>query len=190
MSGKIGELSAALSKAQGHLNNAHKSSSNPFFKSKYADLAACLDAAKQPLADNGLAVIQLPYFEDGFVGVKTLLTHESGEWISSNLKISPAKTDPQGTGGAITYARRYSFCAMVGLAQTDDDGEAHRQVVAPETGELEKAIAAFERNLKVTRNQLVEKFGTLTVESLSELRSYYKDLSAQKITTTFIEGKK
>ena len=131
MSDTIGALSADLATAQGRISNAAKNSTNPFFESKYASLAACLDAAKPHLADCRLSVVQMPFFEGGAVGVKTIISHASGEWIASTLKLKPTKMDPQGVGSAITYARRYAFAAMVGLAQADDDAESHR--VTPQT---------------------------------------------------------
>ena len=116
----IAALSAALSKAQGEMRGAVKDSANPFFKSRYADLASVIEAAREPLAKNGLAVIQL-INEAG--GVETVLTHSSGEWISSTIQLTPKTNSPQDAGSCITYARRYSYAAIVGLAQVDDDAE-------------------------------------------------------------------
>ena len=116
----IAALSAALSKAQGEMRGAVKDSANPFFKSRYADLASVIEAAREPLAKNGLAVIQL-INETG--GVETVLTHSSGEWISSTIQLTPKTNSPQDAGSCITYARRYSYAAIVGLAQVDDDAE-------------------------------------------------------------------
>lgn len=122
MSESIGKLAEALAKAQGQIENAKKKSANPFFKSRYADLAECLISVKMPLKENGLSFVQCPGFDGKAVSVTTTLLHTSGEWISSELKLAPTKTDPQSVGSAITYARRYSLCAMVGLSQEDDDG--------------------------------------------------------------------
>lgn len=126
MSESIGELSVALSKAQSQMCNANKSKDNPFFKSKYADLASCWDTCRKPLTDNGLAILQpIIANKDGVIVVKTILTHgESGQYIESDLPMSPVKNDPQGVGSAITYARRYALMGMIGLAPSDDDGEA------------------------------------------------------------------
>ena len=118
----IAEFAKAMAKAQGQIDNAKKASANPFFKSKYADLAACIDVCKDALSANGIAIVQSAYFSGGAVGVTTQLIHESGEWIRSSLNLLPSKHDPQAVGSAITYARRYSLCAMVGIAQEDDDG--------------------------------------------------------------------
>lgn len=120
----INELATALSKAQGEITGALKDSSNPFFKSKYADLAACWDACRTQLSKNGLAVIQTTEPSETGVTVVTLLTHSSGQWIRGRLHMTPKDASPQGIGSAITYARRYALAGIVGLAQVDDDGNA------------------------------------------------------------------
>lgn len=119
----IGKLAEALSKAQAEMSGAKKDASNPFFKSKYADLEAVWEACRKPLTDNGLAVVQTLQQSDKCVVIKTTLMHSSGEWIDSELSLMPAKADAQGIGSAISYGRRYSLAAMVGIYQTDDDGE-------------------------------------------------------------------
>lgn len=120
----IAKLAEALSKAQGTIKNALKDSSNPYFKSKYADLASVWDACRSELSANGLAVVQVPATKDGQVTVTTLLMHASGEWIEGELALTPVKDDPQGAGSAITYARRYALSGYVGIAPEDDDGNA------------------------------------------------------------------
>lgn len=123
-SDSIKELATALSKAQGQMEGAKKDSQNPFFKSKYADLAAIVEAAKKPLSDNGLSYAQIPDECDNGVLVETILMHTSGEWISGKLKMPVSKQDAQGVGSAITYARRYGLQAMLGIPAEDDDGNA------------------------------------------------------------------
>jgi hypothetical protein len=124
MSPSIGNLAAALAAAQGEITGALKDSANPFFKSKYADLAACWDACRGPLSKHGLAVIQTTQEATDSVKVITTLAHKSGEWMRGELVMTPVKFDPQGIGSCITYARRYALAAMVGLAQIDDDANA------------------------------------------------------------------
>lgn len=122
---QLDKLAAALSKAQGEVTGALKSADNPFFKSKYADLAACWDAARGPLSANGLSVAQTPSTtDDGAVCVTTRLMHSSGQWIEDTMACKPAKNDAQALGSVTTYLRRYGLAAIVGLAQVDDDGEA------------------------------------------------------------------
>ena len=141
----IAALAAALSKAQASITGALKDSANPFFKSKYADLASCWDACRKPLTDNGLAVIQTIEAGDGRAVLVTTLCHASGEWIKSYCPILTKDDSPQGQGSGITYARRYALAAMVGLAQIDDDAEAaqgRHKVSAPQNPELLAKIAA------------------------------------------------
>jgi len=141
-SDKLDALFAALSKAQGEIAGAKKDSTNPFFKSSYADLASVCDALREPFTKNGLSYIQLTE-EDGTV--VTMLCHSSGQWIKGRLKIDPVKKDPQGIGSAITYARRYALAAIAGVAQIDDDGEAAMSRKAEEhrfkPGEKDKIIS-------------------------------------------------
>lgn len=119
----IKELATALAKAQGEMGGAKKGSANPFFKSKYADLAEVWEACREPLSTNGLAIIQTTAQDEKGVTVETILAHTSGEWISGKLSMVPVKNDPQGIGSIITYARRYSLSAIVGIAPEDDDAE-------------------------------------------------------------------
>ena len=123
-SDSINELAAALSKAQGQISGAIKDSQNPFYKSNYADLGSCWDSIRRPLSDNGLSVIQAVDSIDNAIFIETILAHTSGQFMSSRVKINPTKDDPQGVGSAITYYRRYSLAAMVGLYQIDDDANA------------------------------------------------------------------
>ena len=118
---EIAELATALAKAQGKITGAQKGTKNTFFNSSYADLAACWDACREALSENGLSVVQAPR---GTSTIDTLLLHSSGQWIKSRLTVKPTKDDAQGQGSALTYARRYALAAMVGLAQVDDDGNA------------------------------------------------------------------
>lgn len=117
---QINELAAALAKAQGVMEGAKKDAENPFFKSNYADLASVWDACRKPLSDNGLSIVQL--VNDKLL--ETILMHASGQWVRSTVPLNPVKNDPQGLGSCISYMRRYSLAAMVGVYQVDDDAEA------------------------------------------------------------------
>mgnify|MGYP003327831539 FL=1 len=123
-SDNIAELAKALSKAQADMSGAKKSSNNPFFTSKYADLKEVIECVKEPFADNGLSFVQFPISNDGFAGVETVIMHSSGEWISNEYMLKVSKNDPQGIGSAITYARRYALQAASGVTSEDDDGES------------------------------------------------------------------
>ena len=122
----IKELATALAKAQGQIKGAVKDSANPFFKSKYADLASVVEAIRSAFATNGLSYIQSvePSDKDE-VRVETTILHSSGEWIGCGVLALPvSKVDAQGYGSALTYARRYSLSAATGVAPEDDDGNA------------------------------------------------------------------
>ncbi len=122
MTDDIGKLALALSKAQGEITGALKDSTNPFFKSNYADLGNVLAACREPLSRNELAIIQTTEDSGAGVVIVTTMIHSSGQWIRGRLRMTPTKNDPQGIGSAITYSRRYSYAAIVGVAQVDDDG--------------------------------------------------------------------
>lgn len=123
-SGSLTALATALAEAQGELKDAAKSSENPHFRSKYADLAEVLQTVRPVLSRHGLALVQTPgQVHDGKLSVTTMLLHKSGEWIQDTFTIPIAGTDPQKTIAALTYARRGAVSAITGLAQDDDDGE-------------------------------------------------------------------
>lgn len=120
----IAAISAAIAKAQNEVENASKNANNPHFKSKYADLAELLNTVRPVFSSHGLAVLQMPSFDGGVASVETMISHLSGEWISSVCSAPVTKQDAQGVGSAITYLRRYSLAAMCGIAQEDDDANS------------------------------------------------------------------
>ena len=134
-------ISAALSAAQGCMKPAAKSSINPHFKSKYADLSSILDAIREPLATNGLSVMQdtrtVSAEGGGFIGVSvgTRSGHKSGQWREVGpLTVPLSKIDSHGVGSASTYAKRYSLVSALNVAgaDIDDDGNiAVEKAVAP-----------------------------------------------------------
>lgn len=118
-------IATALVKAQKAFGPALKTSTNPHFRSRYADLSACVEAVIDALNDNGIAMIQVLHECNDGVIVSTTFIHESGEVIDcGKLHVPAAKQDPQGYGSALTYARRYSLMAAAGIAPEDDDGNA------------------------------------------------------------------
>jgi len=121
---KIDQLCASLVKAQSQLKGAVKASENPFFKTNYADLESCWEAAREPLTKNGLCVIQTTDADESGDYLITTLAHLSGQWVRSKLRIVPARKDPQSIGAALTYSRRYALAAIIGLTQKDDDAES------------------------------------------------------------------
>lgn len=132
----MGKLASALAKAQKALKSPtkghkvdYKDKSGRDIKYSYADLADCIEALKEPLADNGLSYVQVlgfkEYGKDLFYGLTTILMHESGEWVESFHPLPmPGSTKPQEFGSALTYARRYSVSAISGMASEEDDDGA------------------------------------------------------------------
>lgn len=119
------QIAQSFVKAQKAFGPALKSSTNPHFRTKYADLSACVEAVIDALNDNGIAMIQHTHDCDNGVIVETIFIHESGETLSNGrLHVPAAKHDPQGYGSALTYARRYSLMAACGIAPEDDDANA------------------------------------------------------------------
>ena len=138
------QIAAAFVKAKREFSPALKTSTNPHFRSKYADLGACLEAVNDALLDNGIAVYQETSEDDSGVTVETVFIHESGESLrSGKLHVPAAKHDPQGFGSALTYARRYSLMAACGIAPEDDDGNAASK--APQKS-AEPAVKPFDLN--------------------------------------------
>lgn len=128
-SDQINELATALANAQAEMGGAKKDSTNPHFKSKYADLASVVDAALPALNKHGIAVIQFPRLvhaggADWLVDVETQLVHTSGQFVGDSLAVPVTKVDAQGVGSAITYARRYALGAIASVAPEDDDANA------------------------------------------------------------------
>jgi hypothetical protein len=126
------QIASALVKAQKAFGPALKTATNPHFRSKYANLSACIEAVIDALNDNGIALLQQNHPCDNGVTVETMFLHESGEILTcGQLHVPASKHDAQGYGSALTYARRYSLMAACGIAPEDDDGNAASTKVDP-----------------------------------------------------------
>ncbi len=120
----ITELTQALIKMQVLLKPAVRDKINPFLKSRYADLSGVWDACRVLLQEYKLAIVQVSGIDAKGCYLETILMHESGEWISSKYPLKPIKPDdPQALGSALTYARRYTLAAILGIVTEDDDAE-------------------------------------------------------------------
>lgn len=129
----ISKLAIALVKAQSEITSISKDGKNPHFKSKYATLDNIIDETRPVLAKHGLAILQMPGGDGENVIMRTLLMHESGEWLETEpLVMRPVKNDPQGMGSCITYARRYSYSALLSIS-TDEDDDGNGASHAPQT---------------------------------------------------------
>lgn len=129
----LNELVPALVKAQAEFTAIPKDSTNPFFKSNYAGLPVVVEKASPILAKHGLAISQHIGNDDGVDTLTTYLLHTSGQFLAHSMRLHLVKDDPQGQGSAVTYARRYSYMAVLGLvADDDDDGNAASKRQAPQ----------------------------------------------------------
>ena len=122
--GDIATFAKSFIAAQKAMDAIKKARENSHFGSKYADLAACVEAVLPALNEHGIGVMQFPFFDGQAVNVTTTLLHESGASVTATLMLKPSKQDPQGVGSATTYGRRYALLAMTGVAPEDDDGNA------------------------------------------------------------------
>lgn len=177
----IDKLVQALAKAQGEFKPIVKDTQNPFFKSKYADLATIIAATQPALSKNGIAVMQLPQVEAHSAGVKTILAHCSGQWISTELMLPAAqgaKFDAQTVGSALTYARRYALQAILGVAaDVDDDGNA----ASGNTGSKGEAQNAAKAQLEEKSKSPDPKVAAIAKEGLAKINAAdtSKDLEGQ-----------
>ena len=181
----IKELATALAKAQGEFSGAVKDSSNPFFKSKYADLQSVVSAIKPSLSKHGLSFIQINHDGESAAGVETVILHASGEFISTGvISVPVSKQDAQGYGSAITYARRYSLQTAFGIAPEDDDGNAASQAKPekihpkPIPKEIEVAKSLLKNAHEL--DKLKDEFFKLSPELQAETREYANELRTPK----------
>jgi hypothetical protein len=148
----IGDLAAALAKAQGAMTNAEKDRENPFFHAKYATLASIWNACRGALSSNGLAVTQITSRSENGLTLVTLLMHASGQWISSEYPVNPIKNDPQGMGSALTYARRYGLSAIIGQQADEDDEDDDGNAASEKTQPTRQAQAPMPARTPVPTN--------------------------------------
>ena len=125
----IAQLAAALVKASAEMPQVKRTrtADTGKFKYQYADLADLIEVTRPVLAKHGLTVTQAleeefkPAPDNFVVSVTTTLLHESGEWISSTFSMPAPSANPQTIGSVITYARRYAYQSVLGIAAEDDD---------------------------------------------------------------------
>lgn len=154
------EIATALSKAQAKMKMADKSSVNPHFKSKYADLAEVWDACREALTSEGLSVVQLLQRSPEGPFLKTILLHTSGESIESETPLFlPSAASMQHLGSAVTYAKRISLMAIAGISvgEVDDDGEENRKAMQTDAEDKRKLADEFRIMLADLKKLIKEK---------------------------------
>ncbi len=173
-SAELGKLFEALSKAQGEIEIAKEDSLNPFFKSKYSDLASVINASRPYLSKFGLSVIQrIMANGNGTSYLFTRLCHASGQWMESRMNLLPTKPDMQGMGSAISYARRYAYSAMIGVVTgLDDDGNA--ACSSPKSEETSSTSNITQMQAK----KILERLAEINDESLLDKILEFFNISA------------
>ena len=176
---QVDKIFPALIKAQSEMGKAKKTSNNPFFKSKYADLSEIIDVTKDVLTANGLGIIQSPGGNGAQITVTARIIHISGQWVEDTLTLNATKNDPQQAGSAITYGRRYQLAALFNIAQEDDDGNG----ASGKTGDVE-----YER----IKNALIDHInaGNFTHPENVEKVIKARDLAQMKVALESAKGKK
>lgn len=177
-------LATALVKAQKEFEPARKDATNPHFRSKYANLSACVDAVKDALNNNGISLIQNTHESDTGVIVETIFLHESGEMLSAGKLHFPAsKQDAQGYMSALTYARRGQLLAACGIAPEDDDGNAAVKGM-PSAKQVDKPIVKPKEEVKPVELEVPEGMDILEFaeksfdmsQTMSELKQFFSQL--------------
>lgn len=189
-SNEIGELASALAAAQAGFTFAVKDSEAPVFEKggnakgrrKYADLQSVLDAVREGLTANGIAVIQAPMPAENGIKLRTTLAHKSGQWMASELCLPNDRMGGvQGMGSALTYARRYALAAMVGIAQDDDDGETAMAESRKAENQRVKQVRqqASAKNPDAPTDEMFRALmATLTERGCKKREEYLAELSA------------
>lgn len=151
----INDLAAALTAAQAEFPSINKESQNPFFRSKYADLATVVKTAAPIITKHGLAVSQFVSVDGGGASLlTTYLLHQSGQYIAHDMPLLLPKADPQGQGSAITYARRYSYMSVLGLVADEDDDAQRASNKPAEAYSKPKATLIHPDKLKALKEAL------------------------------------
>lgn len=183
----------SMSKVQAHIEGAFKDSKNPFYKSSYADLESVWGVARKPLADNGFSVMQSPCKSGEHL--ITTISHTSGAWVRGSWPLNTVKKDPQGYMASVTYARRGSLASMLGIYQTDDDGNEASNVKTD--GKDSKKYSSF-KNIKSPQpkakseeervsDMAREVFDENNIEKLSESRVKTLTARLNKLTEAQIK---
>ena len=183
----MNKIAPAFIKAKQAFGPALKDKTNPAFRSKYADLGACLEAVDDALLANGIAMYQETFEDLTGVTVETVFLHESGETIrSGKLHVPAAKQDPQGYGSALTYARRYSLMTACGIAPEDDDGNAatkapaaRQQAPAPKPVDIKPLVSAMEAATSMEELQATFKSAWKESRGSADVKASYDSLKGK-----------
>ena len=158
-----------LSEVKTKINPIKKTSTNPFFKSRFFDINELISNIEPLLEESRLLLLQ-PIKENK---VFSIIYHiDSGESVESSLEL-PNLTDPQKLGSAITYYRRYTLQSLLGLQAEDDDGnKATKAQKTQNTNEVKNKI----KQLK-TKEELRVFYTKLDKQTQTNLKSFITEFS-------------
>jgi hypothetical protein len=183
-SNSIAHIASALSTFQAMVANVKKESTNPHFKSKYASLDEIITTIRPYMEKNGLSFIQNPVRADGYIGVSTIIIHKSGEFMEFDPVLIPLKQETaHQVGAAMTYARRYSLGAALGIAtEEDNDGNDFKNATTNRTTDSPGKYQTKKTNNPLSNawNKLIEE-NPQSKASLAQKR-FFAICSKKKIT--------
>ena len=183
MSENINELFTALAKAQATMKEAEKDQLGGF-KKKYATLDSVWNACRESLTNNGLSIVQSVENIGDKMMLRTVLGHTSGQWLIGNMPIMAEKISPQGLGSALTYAKRYSLSALVGISSNeDDDGDAaEKQYAENQSKEILKNNRKNQEPINnANKNHLIDDEPTIDENQLSQIKKACQDLPKERL---------
>jgi len=155
-SNELGKLFEALAKSQLEMGVAKTDKVNPFFKSKYADLASVVRSSRPSLSKHGLSVIQRTDSQlKGDLLMYTRLCHSSGQWIESSISINPVKSDVQSLGSYLTYVKRYMYSAITGTVSSDEDDDG--EIAMKNSRQIKISTKISDRELKTLSDMLSDR---------------------------------
>jgi len=174
----LDKIAPALVKFQAGVGNPGKDATNPHYRNRYTSLDALLIHIRKEMAANGLAQFQSTETResDGRTGCRTMILHSSGQWIEGDaVYLKDRKDDAQGAGSCITYARRYSLLAALGLAPSDDD-DGHAASTPPPRREPERVLTQMDAQVPQYDDWETAIDGASSVD---ELRDLFQQMPAQ-----------
>lgn len=171
----VKNIAKSLAQFQAEVKNPVNTANNPFFKSKYAPLDEVLNTVRPILSKHGLSVLQFPSGDGQNIVVTTVVMHESGEWIESDpLTLRADKATAQGAGSAITYARRYSLSAVLGISSEDDDDGNYATQQTKQAGKAQNKTQQYPTN-----RQAKQGFNTATENQIKAIYTIFKAIKIE-----------
>jgi hypothetical protein len=185
----IRNLAEALAKFQAKMKTVKKGAINPFYNSTYADLADVIEAYRQPLSEEGLSLAQFPAGKNQIINI---LMHKSGEFLEEIFEITPTDNRPQSLGSALTYGRRYSAGAILGIAtEEDDDGNNANgnkangekgKTPAQKEADFKAVLKSIKQLDKKTADEYREKMGKSDLYTKEQKKEYIEALDKHLAT--------